>query len=101
MEKMKTAKVSALFLAMIITFAPLVVYGQSEVTREHAKAVLARVGMDMMNAQLSGDNGAQAQQLYTAGEAAYFKGDYATAVKKLKQADKLVSGLPNDYGEIY
>jgi outer membrane protein assembly factor BamD (BamD/ComL family) len=37
------------------------------------------------------------QEMYTEGERAYFKGDYAEAVKKLNIADRIVREMPNDY----
>ncbi|HUY17855.1 MAG TPA: hypothetical protein VMV15_01400 [Candidatus Binataceae bacterium] len=37
------------------------------------------------------------REMYTEGERAYFKGDYAEAVKKLNIADRIVRGMPNDY----
>jgi hypothetical protein len=34
-----------------------------------------------------------------AGETAFYKGDYATAMKRLKQADAMAKQGPNDYGD--
>jgi hypothetical protein len=96
---MKTVKIPALLAAMAIAAAfSLPAFAQSEVTREHAQAVLGRVSQDVWHAQLSSTGYGRVQELYTEGERAYFKGDYATAVKKLNQADKIVRGMPNDYG---
>lgn len=95
---MKIMKMSALLLAIAFASAiSLPASAQSEVTREQAQAVLARVSQDVWHAQLSSTGYGRVQELYTEGERAYFKGDYAEAVKKLKMADKIVREMPNDF----
>lgn len=95
---MKTSKIPVLLLAMVMVGAvSLPVFAQSEVTREQAQAVLGRVSQDVWHAQLSSTGYGRVRSLYTEGERAYFNGDYAEAVKKLKMADKIVRGMPNDY----
>jgi hypothetical protein len=95
---MKIVRMAALFLGMAIASAVSIpAYAQSEVTREQAQAVLARVSQDVWHAQHSSTGYGRVQSLYTEGERAYFKGDYAEAIKKLKMADTIVRDMPNDF----
>ena len=95
---MRIVNICALASTLLIAFAvSLPAYAQSEVTREQAQAVLARVSQDVWHAQLSSTGYGRVQEMYTEGERAYFKGDYAEAVKKLKIADSIVRGMPNDF----
>jgi outer membrane protein assembly factor BamD (BamD/ComL family) len=98
---MRFVKIPALLLMAVAAYAilPLALAQESrQVTREQAQAVLGRVSQDVWHAQMSSTGYGRVQELYTEGERAYFKGDYAEAVKKLNMADSIVRGLPNDYG---
>jgi hypothetical protein len=95
---MKVVKMPLLILAIAIgTFAVSWPVQAQEVTREEAQAVLGRVSQDVWHAQHSSTGYGRVQALYTEGERAYFAGNYAEAVKKLKMADKIVRGMPNDF----
>ena len=95
---MKIVKISLLMLAMAaMTLVISWPVQAQEVTREQAQAVLARVSQDVWHAQHSSTGYGRVQAFYTEGERAYFEGNYAEAVKKLKMADKIVRGMPNDF----
>jgi hypothetical protein len=74
-------------------------YAQPPPTREQVEAELSRVGQNVWHARLTSDLNAQLYQAWMAGETAFYKGDYAKAMKKLKQADAMAKQGPNDYGE--
>jgi hypothetical protein len=101
MAKMtKIVKVFILTLGIsIATHLSAPLYAQSAPTRERVQAELSRVGQDVWHAKLTSDLNAQMYQAWTAGEAAYYKGDYEKAMKNLKIADALAKQGPNDYGD--
>jgi hypothetical protein len=66
------------------------------VTRSDAQAMLALVSQEVWHAQNSSTGYGRVQQEYIEGERAYFRGDYAEAVKHLSIAQKTVQGIPND-----
>jgi outer membrane protein assembly factor BamD (BamD/ComL family) len=68
-----------------------------EVTREEAQKVMTKVNQDVMHAQFSSTGYGNVQKLYVEGQTAYFKGNYAEAVKKFNEVDAKVKNLPNDY----
>ena len=74
-------------------------YAQPPPTREQVQAELSRVGQDVWHASLSSDLNAQLYQTWMAAETAFYKGDYATAMKKLERADAMARKGPNDYGD--
>jgi len=95
---MKIVKMPLLLLAIAaMTLAVSMPALAQEVTREQAQAVLSRVSQDVWHAHLASTGYGRVQEFYTQGERAYFKGDYAEAVKKLEMADKIVREMPNDY----
>ena len=95
---MKIVKMPVLLLAIVtIALAVSIPAFAQEVTREQAQAVLSRVSQDVWHAHLASTGYGRVQEFYTQGERAYFKGDYAEAVKKLEMADKIVRDMPNDF----
>ncbi len=97
--KAKTIMIMPLLplVSVALTLAAAMPARAQEVTREQAQAVLSRVSQDVWHAHLASTGYGRVQEFYTQGERAYFKGDYAEAVKKLEMADKIVREMPNDY----
>lgn len=87
----------ALLLAAVLTVGISLPAFAQEVTRAEAQNVMTKVNQDVMHAQFSSTGYGNVQKLYTEGQTAYFKGDYAEAVKKFKEVDAKVKTLPNDY----
>lgn len=94
---MKSVKSKVALLAAILTVGVSLSASAADVSRAEAQAVYSRVSQDVMHAQFSSTGYGNVQQLYSEGQAAYFKGDYAEAVKKFNQVDAKVKTLPNDY----
>jgi hypothetical protein len=92
----ETEKVRTLLKAIVLSLGLLVAGGavrvssaQQAPTREQVQAELSRVGQDVWHAKLTSDLNAQLYQTWSTGETAFSKGDYATAMKELKQADTM------------
>jgi hypothetical protein len=86
-------------LSIASGIVPVISSAQPAPTREKVQAELSRVGQDVWHARLTSDLNAQLYQTWMAGETAFYKGDYATAMKRLKQADAMAKQGPNDYGD--
>jgi hypothetical protein len=69
----------------------------SAATKAQAQALLSVVSQQVWHAQQSSTGYGRVQQEYIEGERAFFKGDYAGAIKHLTVASKIVQGIPNDY----
>jgi hypothetical protein len=74
------------------------VFAQAGATQEQAQELLQKVGPAVWGARLTSEHNPQMLQAYKAGEAAYFKGDYDKAVRKLKAAQALTESSPNNPG---
>ncbi len=93
----KSGKTGAMLLALGLSVGLTLPAFAQDVTRKDAQAVFARVSQDVMHAQFSSTGYGNVQKEFTEGQEAYFKGDYATAVKKWESADRRVKNFPNDY----
>lgn len=94
---MKSVKSQVALLTAVLAVGIPLSASAADVSRAEAQAVYSRVSQDVMHAQFSSTGYGNIQKLYTEGQAAYFKGDYAEAVKKFNQVDAKVKSLPNDY----
>ncbi len=94
---MKSVKSQVALLTAVLAVGVSLSASAADVSRAEAQAVYSRVSQDVMHAQFSSTGYGNVQKLYAEGQAAYFKGDYAEAVKKFNQVDAKVKTLPNDY----
>lgn len=67
----------------------------SGATKEQVQEEMPKVARHLWDAKLASVHNAQMNQAWKAAQAAYAKGDYDKAMKKLKLADDLATSNPN------
>jgi hypothetical protein len=93
----KIAKVSVLLLGLSLASGlSLPAYAQSGATKEQVQEEMPKVARHVWDAKFSSAHNAQMNQAWKAAQAAYAKGDYDKAMKKLKVADDLAAQGPNN-----
>jgi len=93
----KIAKVSVLLLGLSLASGlALPAYAQSGATKEQVQEEMPKVARHVWDAKLASAHNAEMNQAWKAAQAAYAKGDYDKAMKKLKVADDLAGAGPNN-----
>jgi hypothetical protein len=94
---MKIAKVSVLLLGLSIASGlSLPAFAQAGATKEQVQEEMPKVARHVWDAKFSSAHNAAMNQAWKAAQAAYAKGDYDKAMKKLKVADDLAVSGPNN-----